>query len=65
MIWTSELSLSVIVRIQSNPLSTGNGPIKHIATLSPRASGIGRGCKGPAGLLVADLFRKQSVQEGM
>lgn len=46
----SEPALSVIVTMQSNPWSSGNGPIKSIAMLSQRESGIGSGCKGPVGL---------------
>ena len=39
----SEPKLSVIVIIQSNPLSTSKGPIKSIATKSPHLSGTGNG----------------------
>ena len=65
MIHTSDPSRLVIERIQSKRLSRGRGPIKSMATLSPWSSGIGRGCKEPAGFLVDDLFRRQSVHKGM
>ena len=61
----SEPSLSVIDKIQLKLSSSGRGPMKSIATLSPRSSGIGRGCRGPVGFRVEDLFHRQSVQEGI
>lgn len=48
---TSDPRRSVIVSRQLKPLSRGKGPTKSIATLSRRLSGIGSGCRGPAGLL--------------
>jgi hypothetical protein len=39
----SEFKRSVIVRIQSKPESIGRGPMKSMATLSPRDSGMGSG----------------------
>src|ERR1700729_3110626 len=39
--------------------------MKSIATLSPHASGMGSGCKGPVGLHVDDLFHRHSVQDGI
>ena len=65
MIHTSDPGRSVIERIQSKPSSRGRGPIKSMATLSPQSSGIGSGCKEPAGFLVDDLFCRQSVHKGM
>src|SRR5271168_2009358 len=61
---TSEPSLSVSVSKQSKPSSGGNGPIKSIATESQRPSGTGKGCKGPISLVVEDLLRWHSTQEG-
>jgi hypothetical protein len=49
-------SLSVRVSKQSKPPSRGKGPMKSMATESPRLSGTGSGCKGPIGLVVEDLF---------
>lgn len=43
MIRTSELRRSVIVRMQSYPLSTGKGPTKSIEIESHRSSGTGKG----------------------
>ena len=57
IICMSEFSRSVKVMIESKPLSMGKGPIKSIATESPRCSGMGRGWRGPNGLFVRDLFR--------
>lgn len=54
-----------MVRIQSNPSSTGKGPMKSKEIESQRSSGTGRGCKGPAGFEVGLLFRMHSEQEGM
>jgi hypothetical protein len=51
MIWMSELRRLVIDRMQLNLWSIGSGPMKSIATLSPCASRIGRGCGGPDGLV--------------
>ena len=65
IIRTSEFKRSVIVRIQSKPLSGGSGPMKSMETDSQRSSGIGKGCKGPEGLDVELLFRRHSAQEGM
>ena len=56
IIWMSAPSLSVVVRIQSIPLSVGKGPIKSIATLSPRLFGTGKGCKGLGRFVVGDLL---------
>ena len=39
--------------------------MKFMATLSPQSSGIGRGCKGPVGFRVVDLFCKHLVHEEM
>ena len=39
-----------------NPLSTGRGPMKSIATESQWSSGMGRGWSGPIGLVVVDLI---------
>ena len=64
MMRMSKPSLSVIVSMQSKPLSLGKGPMKSIAIESQRLSGIGRGWRGPNGLVVQDLFRWQSVQAG-
>ena len=61
---TSAPSLSVNVSKQSKPSSGGEGPMKSMATESPQLSGTGRGCKGPIGLVVKDLFRWHSTQEG-
>ena len=33
--------------------------------LSQCSFGMGKGCKGPAGLEIDDLLRRQSAQEGM
>ena len=52
----SEPSQSVIEQIILNPSSNGKGPTKLIATLSPLLSGTGKGCNGPAGLVIHDLF---------
>ena len=56
--WTSEPKRSVSVTMQSKPSSTGNGPIKLIATESHHSSGTGKGCSGPMGFVVDvdDLF---------
>ena len=54
--YMSEPSRSVIKQIILNLLSNGKGPTKSIATLSPLSSGTGKGCNGPAGLVVHDLF---------
>ncbi len=61
---TLEPSLSVIVKRQLNPSSSGRGPIKSIVMLFPHSSGIGRGCSGPAGFVVLDLFQWQGIQPG-
>ena len=57
MIQISEFNLSVIVKMQSKPSSTGKGPMKSKATESQCSSGTGNGCRGPAGLEVDDLLR--------
>lgn len=54
--WMSDPSQSVMEQIMLNPSSKGRGPTKSIATLSPLLSGTGKGCNGPAGLVVLDLF---------
>ena len=51
----SEFKRSVNVTIESKPLSIGNGPMKSIATASPRCSGIGNGCSGPKGFVVLTI----------
>jgi len=56
---------SVIVTMQLKPSSSGQGPIKSIAMELPCSSGMGRGCSGPAGLVVLLLFLWQSMQVGM
>src|SRR6266404_6481633 len=48
-----------------NPWSSGKGQVKSIATESQRPSGTGRGRKGPPGLIVLDLLRWHSSQEGI
>lgn len=63
-IWTSAPSLSVIITMQSNPLSFGKGPMKSMARESKCLSGMGNGWRGPAGFIVRFLFCWQSVQEG-
>ena len=65
MIRTSEWRRSVMVKMQSNPLSMGKGPMKSSEIESQRSSGTGRGCKGPEGFVVELLFRIHSEQEGM
>ena len=65
MICILDLRQSVKVMIVSNPLSTGRGPMKLIATESHWASGMGKECRGPTGLVVSDLFLWQSEQDGM
>jgi hypothetical protein len=65
MMHTSEWSRSVIINIQSKPLSIGKGPMKSIKIESPQSSGTGRGCRGPVGLDVELLFHMHSVQEEM
>lgn len=62
---TSEPRQSVMVSRQLKPSSSGSGPIKSIAILSPHSSGIGRGCKGPAGLVVLDLLCWQGMHLGI
>lgn len=57
-------SRSVIVMIPSKPRSVGNGPMKSIATESPRWSGTGSGCRGPVGFVVRLLLRAHSGQAG-
>ena len=57
---TSDPSLSVMVSIQSYPVSNGSGPMKSIAIEEPCWSGMGSGWSGPAGCVVGDLLRKQS-----
>jgi len=53
----SEFNLSVIVRMQSKPSSSGRGPMKSNVTESHRSSGTGKGWRGPGGLEVEDLLR--------
>ena len=65
IIWLLEPRWSVIDRMQSKLPLSGKGPIKSVAMLSSWSSGIRRGCKGPEGLCVLDLFLRHSVHEGM
>ena len=56
-IWISEFNRSVHVTIESKSPSLGKGPMKSIATESPRCSGMGSGWRGPNGFFVVDLLR--------
>ena len=56
---------SVMERIQLNPKSSLSGPMKSIAIDWPCSSRTGRGCNGPGGLVVGDLFHWQSAQDRM
>src|ERR1700749_3533242 len=56
MILMSVPSRSVMVMMESKPLSGGRGPKKSMATLLKWLLGTGRGCRGPAGLCVLLLF---------
>ncbi len=62
---TSEPRQSVIVSKQLKPSSSGSGPIKSIAMLLPHSSGMGRGCRGLAGLVVLDLLCWQGMHPGI
>ena len=62
---TSAPRRSVMVRIVSFPSSLGRGPTKSNATASNRASGTGRGCRGPVGLVVQLLLHWQGEHDGM
>ena len=64
-ILTSDPELSIIVAMQLNLLSLGNGQMKLIAMLSPRLSRIGRGWRGPVGHFVDPLFCWQALHPGM
>ena len=61
---TSEPRRSVREVIWLKPESGISGPMKSIVTESPQASGIGKGCNGPQGFDVADLFCWQSTHPG-
>ena len=56
---------SVIVKIQSLSLSISKGSMKSIMMLSPWLSGTSKGCKGPGGWVVQDLFCWQSIHPGI
>lgn len=51
----SDPSQSVIVKIQSFPSSSGNGPMKSMAIDSQWELGTGKGCRGPEGLPIFDF----------
>ena len=56
MIRMSEPRRSVKITMELYPSSSGSGPTKSMATESHLSSGTGKGCKGPIGLDVSDLF---------
>jgi hypothetical protein len=62
---TSEPNLSVTVRTQLYPSSSGRGPTKSRQTESPRFSGTGKGWSGPLGFEVPLLFHWQLGQAGI
>ena len=56
---------SVMVSMVSFPPSSRSGLTKSKATASKRASGTGRGCNGPVGLVVQLLLHWHGEHNGM